>query len=185
MHDPLLVGPFGGSISQVCLQPTGPSSGTCSTILAATATLDFVALTAFTAGFAAAATLDFVALAAFTAGLAAAATLDFVAVLAGIEARVAFVPVLGPVFVFEAVLILPEAVAGFFVANERSSQRLSPSGVDGNSDSSSVRAASGAKKEARRLTRKNSGQLRIIPDRANDGPSASQRNDLEGWYGEG
>lgn len=92
---------------------------------------------------------------------AATVTLVFVVALEVFAAVLAAAAVLEPGFDFETDFLV--AVAGFFVANGRSSQRLTPPGLGGGPDISSVRTASGTKKEARQHTQGAWGQLPIIP----------------------
>lgn len=113
-------------MSQVCLHSDDFSTEACPAVSAATVTLVFA-----------------VALEVFAAGFALAAGFVFTAVFAAVA-------VLEPAFDFETDFLV--AVAGFFVANGRSSQRLTPPGLCGGPDNSSVRAASGTKKEARQHT---------------------------------
>ncbi len=155
MHEPLLVGPFGGSISQECLHSEEVSTGACSATSAAIATLDFATALA---GFAA-------VLAVFTVAFAVFA---FAAVPA--------TDVLDPAFAFDAAL--PVAVTGFFVGNGRSSQRLTPPGWREDQNNRPVGAASGAKKEAHcHAVRPLWDQQFIVPDTAFKGSSTNQHKE--------
>ena len=101
------------------------------------------------------------AVSAATVTLVFAVALEVFAAGFVFTAVLAAAAVLEPAFDFETDFLV--AVAGFCVANGRSSQRLTPPGLGGGPDISSVRAASGTKKEARQLTQGAWGQLPTIP----------------------